>query len=406
MRPFATPSRAGQASTGVASAVLLSLALPVAAHAQAGSVGPAKCYSCHKELAKPVYEKVHKPALAQLDKPNAAAFAKALGQPDAHGPRCMECHSPPVPGAPAGVSCEACHGPGKEYRDPHQEPAFYKQADRKGMLDTYNKPAVIAKLCVDCHVTTDKALADAKHPTGANFDAGQALAKIVHWPSADQDLSRKRDAYSPAFYKQVGDAARPLVKARAVPGGAAPAAKPAAPAAGAPPAVAPAAPAVPRPAPARAAAAPVAVPLSSDDPLFAEQVPLYEGPAGGGAQPPPAAAPRPPAPRRPPPSIVEDRPAGFAEPALAPATPAPPPEPPAAQAAVPTAAATSPPAPAAARDRSLLLLERLLKTRAHQLDLPPPSPPAEFRGADSELLRLQDEILALALEALRRPSNP
>jgi hypothetical protein len=384
---------------------LLLLALPAAARAQAGSVGPAKCYSCHKELAKPVYEKVHKPALAQLDKPNAAAFAKALGQPDAHGPRCMECHSPPVPGAPAGVSCEACHGPGKEYRDPHQEPAFYKQPDRKRMLDMYNKPAVIAKVCVECHVTPDKALAAAGHPTGADFDVEQAIKKIVHWPSADQDLSRKRDAYGPAFFKQVGDAARPLVKARALAGAGAPAAKPAAPAAAAPPPAAPAAPAPPRPAPARGAAAPVAVPLSSDDPLFAEQVPLYEGPSGGGAKA-PAAAPRPSVPRRPPPSIVEDRPAGFAEPALAPAAPAPPPEAAAAQPAVPAATVANPAAPPAARDRSLVLLERLLKTRAHQLDLPPPSPPAEFRGTDSELLRLQDEILALALEALRRPSNP
>jgi Meckel syndrome type 1 protein len=404
MRPFATPSRAGQASSAVAGAVLLSLALPGATHAQAGSVGPAKCYSCHKELAKPVYEKVHKPALGQLDKPNAAAFAKAIGAGDPHGPRCLECHSPPVPGAAAGVSCEACHGPGKNYRDDHQDPAFYKQADRKGMLDTYNKPAVIAKLCVECHVTPDKALAAAGHPTGADFDPEQAIKKIVHWPSADQDLSRKRDAYGPAFYKQVGDAARPLVKVRAVSGAGAPAAKPPAPAAVAPPAAAPAAPAAPRPAPARAAAAPVAVPLSSDDPLFAEQVPLYEGPSGGGARAAAAAAPRPPAPRRPPPSIVEDRPAGFAEPALTPATPAPPAEASSAQPAVPTAA--RPAAPPSARDRSLVLLERLLRTRAHQLDLPPPSPAAEFRGTDSELLRLQDEILALALEALRRPSNP
>jgi hypothetical protein len=59
-----------------------------------------------------------------------------------------------------------------------------------------------------------------------------------------------------------------------------------------------------------------------------------------------------------------------------------------------------------ARARSFAVLERLLKTRAHQLDLPAPAPPAEFRGTDSELLRIQDEILALALEALRKPTNP
>jgi hypothetical protein len=328
MRALAIAPRAGLA--------FLVPVMPAVARAQAGTVGPAKCYSCHRELAKPVYEKFHKLALAQLEKPKAAAFAKALGQPDPHGPRCMECHSPAVAGPPAGVSCESCHGAGKEYREPHQEPAFYKQADRKGLRDLYNKPAAIAKVCVDCHVTPDKALAAAGHPTGADFDVGQSIAKIVHWPSADQGLSRPRE-YGPAFYEQVGDAARPLVKARAVAGAAA------------------------------ARPAPVAMPLSGDDRLFAEQV----SPS-----------------RRPPPSIAEDRPTGFAEAALVPAAPAP-----------------SLPEPDA-RARGFAVLERLLKTRAHQLDLPPPAPPSEFRGADSELLRIQDEILALALEALRRRSSP
>ena len=36
------------------------------------------------------------------------------------------------------------------------------------------------------------------------------------------------------------------------------------------------------------------------------------------------------------------------------------------------------------------------------LDIPAPAPPAEFAGPDGELLRLQDEALALALMALRK----
>jgi hypothetical protein len=49
-----------------------------------------------------------------------------------------------------------------------------------------------------------------------------------------------------------------------------------------------------------------------------------------------------------------------------------------------------------------MLLDRLLRAGARVKDAPPPSRPLEFKGTDSELLRLQDEALALALEALRR----
>jgi len=55
------------------------------------------------------------------------------------------------------------------------------------------------------------------------------------------------------------------------------------------------------------------------------------------------------------------------------------------------------------RGRAVTLLERLLRAGARAPGLPPPARPAEFRGPDSELFRLQDEVTALALEALRRP---
>jgi hypothetical protein len=55
------------------------------------------------------------------------------------------------------------------------------------------------------------------------------------------------------------------------------------------------------------------------------------------------------------------------------------------------------------RGRGAAALERLLRAGARVPNLPPPSKPVEFQGPDSELLRLQEEALALAIEALRRP---
>jgi hypothetical protein len=55
------------------------------------------------------------------------------------------------------------------------------------------------------------------------------------------------------------------------------------------------------------------------------------------------------------------------------------------------------------RGRAAVLLERLLRSGARSPGAAAPTPPVEFGGPDGELLRVQDEALALALEALRRP---
>jgi hypothetical protein len=84
--------------------------------------------------------------------------------------------------------------------------------------------------------------------------------------------------------------------------------------------------------------------------------------------------------------------ADAATPPVVPAAPAPPPGPSSATARV-----------AAARGTAASVLARALRQGARAPNLPPPARPREFKGPDGELLRLQDEVLALALEALRRP---
>ena len=57
------------------------------------------------------------------------------------------------------------------------------------------------------------------------------------------------------------------------------------------------------------------------------------------------------------------------------------------------------------RGKSAQILERLLRSGARAANAPAPAKPAEFKGPDGELLRLQDEVLVLAIEALRRPEK-
>jgi len=101
-----------------------------------------------------------------------------------------------------------------------------------------------------------------------------------------------------------------------------------------------------------------------------------------------------------PPSLAEETPLAEAAPGAAVVAPA------ATSAASPAApAGPRPPAAdaAALRGEALQAIEKLLRAGARTPKAPDPLKPAEYSGPDSELLRLQDEVLALALEALRRP---
>jgi hypothetical protein len=58
---------------------------------------------------------------------------------------------------------------------------------------------------------------------------------------------------------------------------------------------------------------------------------------------------------------------------------------------------------AALRGQAVQALEKLLRSGARTPNAPAPLKPAEYSGPDGELWRLQDEVITLALEALRRP---
>jgi hypothetical protein len=390
-------------------------------------VGGTKCFNCHK-LGRKAWQESHAQTLAQLSEPKAAEYAKATGG-DAKHPKCLACHAPvTVAGAPAAVSCESCHGPAKGWITPHQEPAFYAAppAQWMGLRNLHKNSKEIARICVECHVVNDKAIAAAGHPVGASFDAGRDLAspKMVHWPSGTTGDARVR-TYDRAFYAAVTRDGAPLVASRSAglgpakaAGGAPP--KPAAAVAGS--AARAAAPAVnPKPGAPAAASSDEYADLGDDE--FVQ----------GGSAPSAAAAPAiasAPAPPRPKPRPIErlalpDAPSGAFEQApvrierqpvaakvpsapavtaarAAAAPGAPPAAPPAATVATPPAVASAKPRNIAeARGRAALVLADLIRQKK-KLDLPPPAPPAEFAGPDGELLRLQDEVMALALETLRK----
>jgi len=378
-------------------------------------VGPSKCTACHdhdrqtakwqKEEPLQYKDKAHYNTRKQLDGAKAGTYAKAIGIADPYDVKgsCVTCHATVFRGdANAGVSCESCHGPASGYLEPHQVKGSYAKAVSTGLRDLKSKPPAIAKACVACHLTTDKRLIAAGHPSGAEFDVGAGLKKVVHWATT----------YDFAAVTAAGKAAMGPAGARAA------AAPPPPPGGGAPPA--PGGAAAPVKAGGRAPAAAPAAPSAASAPwdwnapiraLPEDYVPEpaeaaapaasgAAAPAGGTAAPvaPRPARPAPPARVAPAPSLAEDLPVAPAivateAAALVPPPPAPPP-------AGPRSATAR---VAEARGGAALVLARVLRGGAKMPALPAATPPREFKGPDGELLRLQDEAIALALEALRRP---
>jgi hypothetical protein len=141
-------------------------------------VGAAKCAICHHTDSQgrqyPIWQaNKHSQASATLGSPAAATQAQAMGvQNPASSPLCLGCHAPLSEKAPdlksEGVTCEACHGPGSEYRklSVMKDEAL---AVKSGLI-AYGSKDAKAKLCLGCH----------ENAHGLAFDFAAAWDKIKH----------------------------------------------------------------------------------------------------------------------------------------------------------------------------------------------------------------------------------
>ena len=156
-------------------------------------VGAKKCKSCHKkdEMGNQYgwwLETQHAKAYETLAGEKAAKWAKEAGVSDPQtDEKCVKCHVTAY-GVPdeevsrkfdrtAGVQCESCHGPGKDYRK-KKIMIDRDLAMSKGLIPQSEK------VCVVCHNDESPAW-DPKRFKLSNgsttgFDYDQAVAEIVH----------------------------------------------------------------------------------------------------------------------------------------------------------------------------------------------------------------------------------
>ena len=103
---------------------------------------------------------------------------------------CVKCHATVVRGsADFGISCESCHGAGKDYLKPHQEKGAYQavaRARHEGHGQEAGRVGARNASRVTCSATTPATpqLVKAGHPTGADFDFGMKFEPVAgHWTS-------------------------------------------------------------------------------------------------------------------------------------------------------------------------------------------------------------------------------
>jgi hypothetical protein len=186
--PGESPSRILLLVAAMATACAASLG------AQYQTLGPNRCTGCHDHDVQRVWWETkdgppphgHIRALDQLKDPKSRRFLKAVGQTDAYDSngKCVPCHGTVFRGgANAGVSCERCHGPSSGYLDVHQAKNSRDRSVAVGLYDTIGKPQNWSRLCMSCHLVTDRRLVKANHPSGERFDLAVKVRPVVHWRS-------------------------------------------------------------------------------------------------------------------------------------------------------------------------------------------------------------------------------
>lgn len=122
-------------------------------------VGAGKCRVCHRTEKQgrqfPKWEESrHSKSQAVLTSAEVVERSAKVGVKNpAENPGCLRCHAPLAVKAPElkaeGVSCEACHGPGSEYK----KLSIMKNGDEavKNGLVPFATDEAVKAMCLNCH---------------------------------------------------------------------------------------------------------------------------------------------------------------------------------------------------------------------------------------------------------------
>jgi hypothetical protein len=145
-------------------AALLAVVVASPVHASE-RVGPETCKACHPAA----YE-------AWRVSPHARA-RDVLPERSRSDRRCLGCHAPDLEDGIAGVSCEACHGPGRVYSAPYVM-RDAELARAVGLADPGERA------CAGCHTEST--------PSLVRFEYARKLPLIKHWEDSPASPPARR----------------------------------------------------------------------------------------------------------------------------------------------------------------------------------------------------------------------
>jgi hypothetical protein len=173
------------------------------------SCGGSECHTKNGEiewLTKKPGGQEHRGALGKIRqaKENSDKYAKAVKLASFEDPKgmCVKCHATYVEVAKTleGVGCEGCHGPASGYREFHsQNPKDQAGSVKRGLRDLNKKPTTWIKTCKGCHVLDGNsaydALLDAGHKDGKRWRVEDKFDKVaVHWKNVTYTAAVIKDA--------------------------------------------------------------------------------------------------------------------------------------------------------------------------------------------------------------------
>lgn len=204
--------------------------------------GPDACGECHKNSVVKWKATHHATSFKKLPrKKSAKKIAKAMGlKRIKSGSDCLTCHFTsgmkgtrvkPI----AGITCESCHGAGKnwidvhsnfggkgvkaENEDPAHKTARYKKSEAAGMIRP-SRLYDVAQNCYSCHTVPNEKLVNVGgHPAGSKFDlVAWTQGEVRHnvWYSKDNNeasKNRKRMMYVVGMALDLEYALRGVAKA-------------------------------------------------------------------------------------------------------------------------------------------------------------------------------------------------
>ncbi len=165
------------------------------------TLGPKSCANCHKSSIRAWKGTHHFKTFKNLPKKKEAkAIAKKMGiKRMKNKSDCLDCHFTSKPKknktkVVAGISCESCHGPAREWMDihgdfggkgvkvndetPEHKITRYAEAEKNGMIrpsNLYN----VAKNCYSCHTVPNEKLVNVGgHAAGSEFE-------LVQWSQGE-----------------------------------------------------------------------------------------------------------------------------------------------------------------------------------------------------------------------------